>query len=548
MISGQTHDIPERQGRRLVGLSRWLVPAIVLTIGLGAALEAGAQNVKRLSSTRPPGSIEIRPGQNIQTAITNNPAGSTFYVRAGTYRIPAAGLLPKTGNTFIAERTTSGGRRVVLSGARILTGWTQSGSVWYVTSQSQEGNQASGIVDCAESAPGSGVITHPRCFRPEDLFFDGTTQKYHEDALGDVGPGEYFFDYTADRIYVGDNPAGHTVETSVTPALWAATSNVDDVTLRGFIVEKFASPDTDAAVVVGTGATGSDNWIVEDNEIRYNHGGGVGCYPYQACLVRRNYIHHNGYAVLGSGNGIRIEDNELAYNNLVAQYTPAAGTAVDETRVAGLNDYNGASFKLVFTIGSIVRGNYGHHNKGPAIWHDIQNTDAVIAGNRLEWNHRQGIFYEISCNAVIRDNYAAHNGTGADFAGGFEGAAIHVVSSPNVEVFGNTVEDNWLQIFGLNDNRRGATGQTLCPTYGLASLNVHDNVTRSTVAPASTYLTGVLDSVDLTAYSAGNVFQNNTYILSGSPTGFYFAWIGGPISDAAWQGTYGHDTTGTIIR
>lgn len=521
------------------------------------ALPSAAQGPLRLRTTLPPGTVEIRAGSSIQAAINANPINTTFYLRAGTYRLTTP-LAVKTGNTFIGERdaNTNSIRRAVISGGRILTGWIPLDGRWYVTGQTQQGDQGAGIGDCAETTPGSGIITHPRCFRPEDLFFDSTQQKYHEDALADVGPGEYFFDYAAQRIYVGDDPTGHVVETSVVPSLFTATSsNVDYVTLRGLVIEKFASPTTSGTVNLCDGTNGSEYWIAEDNEIRYNHGAGISTYPFLGCMARRNFLHHNcSYAFVGSGENIVIEGNTWAYNNLVAQYTPAANTAVDESRVCGINDYNGAVFKFTFSINARIRDNVAYQNKGIAIWLDIQNTGGLIERNHVSWNHLEGIFYEISCNGVIRRNHVNNNGTAQDFPGWVIGG-IEVATSSNVEVYENRLEDNWQQIAALHDFRRGPTGMMLCPTYELRDLNVHDNHITSTQSPATGgYGVGLIDAPgamqSVEAFGAGfnNHFENNTYLLTGSPTLPYFRWNNGDVSDSTWQVTYGHDDTGSITR
>lgn len=54
------------------------------------------------SITPPAGAVSITAGSSIQTAINNNPAGTAFYLRAGTHSITAS-IVPKTGNTFVGE-------------------------------------------------------------------------------------------------------------------------------------------------------------------------------------------------------------------------------------------------------------------------------------------------------------------------------------------------------------------------------------------------------------------------------------------------------------
>jgi parallel beta-helix repeat protein len=54
------------------------------------------------SITKPPGSIDILFGSSIQTAIDNNPPGSTFWIKSGTRSITSS-IVPKTGQSFVGE-------------------------------------------------------------------------------------------------------------------------------------------------------------------------------------------------------------------------------------------------------------------------------------------------------------------------------------------------------------------------------------------------------------------------------------------------------------
>src|SRR4029078_10982481 len=132
-------------------------------------------------------------------------------------------LSPKSGNTFIAEPGT------ILNGSRLLTGFTASSGKWYVGGQTQQGN-----------AYGDCLATNSRCTNPEDLYLDNTPL-LHVDSLAAVGPGKWYFDYADDRIYMGDNLAGRTVETAIARGAFIGTSGITNVTVQGFVVEKFAT-------------------------------------------------------------------------------------------------------------------------------------------------------------------------------------------------------------------------------------------------------------------------------------------------------------------
>ena len=279
--------------------------------------------------------VQLSPGQDIQAAVNANPEGTTFCLAAGTYRIQV--VSPKLGNKFIGEADA------LLNGAKLLTNWTQSGTYWYVDGQTQEGQ-----------VHGECVQGYSRCNRPEDVFVNNQPL-HHVDALSQVGADNFYFDYPADRIYIGQNPAGKMIE--VATARVAFRPTVNNVTIRGLIIEKYAIPDQ-------MGAIGDqyqkDGWIIEENEIRLNHGAGVNVGTNS--ILRNNNIHHNGQKGIGAGGGnILIEGNEIAYNLW-------NGTS---------SGWEGGGSKFAFTDRLIVRNNYVHHNAGPGLWSDIDNINTL---------------------------------------------------------------------------------------------------------------------------------------------------------------------------
>jgi hypothetical protein len=466
--------------------------------------------------------VQILPGQNVQSVVDNQPPGTTFLLKAGVHRRQT--ITPRTGDTFIGEK--SGGLlATILSGARVLGGWSFDGARWYVTGQTQEGM----VVGTAAEVC---LPTHPRCSFPEDLFFDNV-MKYHEDVLGEVGPGEWFFDYANDRIYVGDDPTGHVVEASVTPQLFNPSS-ADNVTLQDLIVEKYASPSGYAAVNLGHSPSGAENWVVTGVEARWNHGAGIGMDT--KTTARNSHTHHNcGFGFVGAGASVVVEGNEIAYNNIAAGPTNA---------VCGYNHYWGSGgSKWVYTTNLIVRGNFAHHNHGPGLWTDINNIYTLYENNVAEDNFRSGIYHEISYDAIIRNNVARRNGTEHAYPGWTTGGGIEVTSSRNVEIYGNTLENNWQGITGLDDHR----GTGIHGPWTLVNFNVHDNTVTSLVTALGGGRTGIADTAGNGAFSAtsNNRFNANRYVLG--TTLKYFMWVGTDLTEHEWQ-SYGQDAAGTFQR
>jgi parallel beta-helix repeat protein len=469
---------------------------VMATVSGGSWGVSGSAAVS-IQTTSP---IEAAVGQSLQSVINGAPEGATILLKAGIHRLETA--TPKNGQTIVGEAGA------ILSGARLLTSFARSGSAWTVNGQTQE---ASGAGECESTAP--------LCTHPEDVFFDNMPL-HHVGALSDGGPGKWYFDYPNDTIYLWDDPTGHTVETSVIP--YALDGTATNVTIKNIIVEKYANPAQNGAIRGGT------SWVIDSSEVRLNHGIGVGMADNRR--VTNNKIHHNGQlGIGGSGTNALVEANEIAYNN-----------------VAGYNPYwEAGGTKFTFSKTLAIRGNFVHHNDGPGLWTDINNIDVTIENNRVEDNGLSGIFHEISYQAIIRNNTISRNGTSKPTSFWVDGAGILVSSSSDVEVYGNTLVDNFQGITGLEGNR----GSGLYGAWILKNLYVHNNdVTQSGTTASGTGRTGVEQTGGGTSAftSANNKFASNTYRL-GTAVPQRFFWMHQNVDDNGWKG-YGQDTSGTFIH
>lgn len=435
----------------------------------------------------------ITTSDDLATLAAAAAVNTTFCLQAGVHR--ATTITPKQDQKFVSVRGA------VLSGATLLTGWVGSSAPWYVTGQTQAG-----------ASVGTCVTGFPRCNLPEDVYRDNVVL-IPVAVLGDGAPGKFFFDYAADRIYVWDDPNGHTVETGTTTT--AFTGSASGVVIRGLTIEKYANP-AQAGAIAGTGT----GWIVEGNDVRFNHGGGIGMAGTR--IVRYNRVHHNGQmGVLGTGNGALVLLNEIDHNNTLGfdSYWEAGGT------------------KFTFSTGLTVSWNYAHHNKGPGLWTDADNTGILFEYNTVTDNDDAGIMHEISYSCVIRYNTVLRNGVAWGATFWVDGAGILVSDSTDVEVYGNVVTDNVQAIMAIDMNRPGG--------YSLQNLSVHDNIITSINTGAEGTGRSGIGAVDPTdPYTIqGNSFEHNTYFL-GSLTN-YFTWLGNDRTKAQWI-AYGNDDTGTF--
>lgn len=359
------------------------------------ALTLGIIMLEGVSHTSSAGTVELFPGDDIQAAVDANPENTTFILKPGVHRMQD--VTPKSNTTFQGEPGA------IMNGSRVLADWTFDGTYYKHTGQTQQG-QVHG--DCISGYGG--------CSLPEDIYVNNEPL-WQETSLAAVGPGEWYFDYNADTVYMKDDPTGKTVEIGVSRRAFGGSAS--NVTIKGLIIEKYAIPAQMGAI--GDQYPGAA-WVIENNEVRYNHGTGITFSG--AAIVRNNNVHHNGQkGIGGTGVGGLIEGNEIAHNNY-----------------AGFDwGWEAGGTKFAKTENLVVRNNFVHHNNGPGLWTDIDNTNTLFEGNTVEYNQAMGIFHEISFAATIKCNTVRYNAVGC--CGWLYGAQIMISTSSNVEVYHNTV-------------------------------------------------------------------------------------------------------------
>lgn len=299
---------------------------------------------------------------------------------------------------------------------------------------------------------------------------------------------------------------------------------------------------------IGAYGPNSGNWTLDHNDISgcrwgVNFGRAwEGTHlnkPYVAGpRIEYNYIHHNKWSGATGSNG-----------------SGAYGFQNTDGQVFRFNElaFNGGQPKWTGAKNSIVTDNYIHDNV-VGIWHDGDNLNALNERNILEDNCAEGIFFEISAGAIIRNNTIKRNGFGCP-ENPF-GSGMYISTSRDVEVSFNVFEDNFRDMNTLVQCPAVKPAGFFYPTqieYDLRNLNIHDNVVR-VANQESNVMAAALGSVNCTTeeyarYVDPNIknirFTGNTYEVF-NLNGFWF-FSDGWRNWSGWQ-TLGHDITGTIIQ
>jgi parallel beta-helix repeat protein len=302
---------------------------------------------------------------------------------------------------------------------------------------------------------------------------------------------------------------------------------VNDVTIRKLAITRYTPPAQMGAIHGGGPARtqSTERWVLDSLDVHHNANLGVRIGNHMKVL--RSNLHHNGTINIGGvGVGILVDGVEVAYGNNGCPNDPG---------------FEAGGSKFAATDSLIVRNSYFHSSCGPGLWLDINNRWYLLENNRSEDNYREGIKIEISYGGIVRNNAVKNNGWLVDpFRSNGWGwdAGIGIHSSPDVEVYGNTLTENLKGIVATQQNR----GSGPYGPYILQNLNVHDNVVyQRTSGYAGAALQDVGDTAIFT--SRNNRWTRNTYYLGTNPAPF--EWSNGNRTAAQWRG-YGQDGTGVF--
>lgn len=311
-------------------------------------------------------------------------------------------------------------------------------------------------------------------------------------------------------IYMADDPTGKKVEIGATRKAFGGGAK--GVTIRGFVIEKYAQPAGEAAI---DGKNGEE-WTVEQNELRFNHSSGIRANS--GWHILNNKTHHNGEAGMGgSGRDILVEGNEM-YKNNYAGYWPG---------------WEAGGAKFVLTENLVVRNNFSHDNIGPGLWTDISNNNTLYEGNRTTGN-TEGIFHEISFKAIIRNNTIWEDGNNT-FGHHDVDAGILIGESQDVEIYGNTITNCKNGILGRQLNREEDRQRYRSDRpYVIKNLNIHDNVITQPNGIAIGIIKPAPHVSDDVFKGWGNRVEQNTIKLE-DPNSKAFAWDNERYTESEFQ-------------
>ena len=410
------------------------------------------------------------PWRTLKKAVSSASSGSTIVVRGGTYREYVY---------FYGKRLTIQPyphERVWLKGSVVVTGWVSDASIWRKDNWNYRFQQ--------NTAPSSYVsLSDPLADYPDMVFRNGTPLKQVA-SKAEVTAGKFYVDYTNSKLYIGDNPAGATVEaTALAQAMYINQSH--DSVVRGLGFMHYANSPGQLGAVKGDAL----RLRFEDNTFAWNASIGLSVIQPDA-VVRGNTFLYNGQIGLHGNKADRIlvERNRIAYNN--------------QERFVHAN----GGMKMTSSRDMIWRDNLAEGNLSHGMWADISANNVTIVRNTVRNNLYFGIYMEISERGIIASNLVYDNGS----------FGIYVNESGDVDIYNNTLSRN---------------KQNIRIWEGYRENNVWDIVVRNNILSNTTSTGGGL----FTVLSQDNHKSASSMGVSANYDAYYRTNASAPVALVDWS-------------
>ncbi len=328
------------------------------------------------------------------------------------------------------------------------------------------------------------------------------------------GTGSNKYDFNPTKIYIGINPAGHTIHVSDLQTALTAWSGTTGVTIRGIGVRRYATSMPMAACVKMSGAGGLlENVWIEDIAT-------VGAKANNANITFRNVTATRcGNQCLAGyqSDNLVFDAVKVTYGNYEHfNYAPDCG-----------GSKFGACRKITI-FNSLYANNYA---KG--VWFDVSVDQPIVYNCNFIDNEHYGIFYEISANGI-----------GANLLiKGSPNCGLIVNNTDNMRLWNNTVVDcggnaqaSGVRPFAIyqddrrpfpagavfgRDNRQGDSYYTTTMTWVIDNIEIYNNV----VAQPRSGTQGVF-CIDDTERNTGDARLLSAY--NASMNGNVFHWVTQP--------------------
>jgi hypothetical protein len=530
------------------------LPVLVASLGLGAPA-ATASPAALCPAVGHIVTVAVSTMQlvgGLQGLIDKCPTGTTFNLPGGQFSAFGT-IYPLDGDVINGAGTGTGG--TVLEGSKAIASstwtvdqngdWVDAADVVFDTTSLAKADDPT-RKNCADGfypqpSPNAGL-----CDYPDLLFMDGgwLTRVLKSDPSRPCDPpidtGQYCINYTSHRIYLGSNPAGHTMTFTGTDdgtgkLLQTAMQNVSpndpsivNVVVKNLVVSQYANTNaTGGAIGMG------DGWTVTNVVSSYNHGCALsirGTTVSMPKVVTNSTLTWNGQSgFCGVNAGTTFDRNTVTYNNQDFWAVPYGG--------------GGGKFSAGGPI-TISNSTFSNNN-GNGLGFDVGEQNMTITGNTFTDNVNfggggHGLHIEVSCYGTVTGNVTHGN----------ERVGIYIINSHDITVGGttsaaaNTIGPDVTSVIKVQSTNRGGTN-----ACGKQSQATNDVVMGNRITMTTDDTSGVVNKTSCTTCVTGSRFSSNTYTTSGNCADDLWQWYDGnkqqKVPWSTWHSTYAQDTAGT---
>ena len=281
----------------------------------------------------------------------------------------------------------------VISGSDVWVGWTHDPTTGAWTHNwpynwGRSPDPWDGVREAAEIV-----------LRREMIFVDGIPLEQVL-SVGEVNAGKFYVNESNDTVYlippVGISMTNTKIEVAVRERLWEQFYE-DHVTLRSLVFEHAATPwsTSNAAIWIG----GSDNFRLEDSEIRWTNWQGIYIGESDNVLIKNVTLNHHGGQGWGMfrNKNVVVEDSETSHNNWRGK----------------LGNFHGWSIgnKLLSIHGLVIRNHKANDNHSRGLWLDYDISYVLVDGLEAKDNLLDGMWLEASQGpTTIKNSLFCNNG------------------------------------------------------------------------------------------------------------------------------------------
>jgi hypothetical protein len=363
------------------------------------------------------------PYATVTRAYSAASSGDSIVVRGGTYRQGNIAISSSKPVKIIAYP----GEIPVFNGAQAVSGgWTTEGSFQYRAYTPMPVTDGSGIsFTTGQNLTGDGVGKFP------DQAWVGTTQLRQVSAKSSLANGTFWVDTANNRLYMtATNVAQGNVEISQNRMF--ITVQAANTTLEGIRITRYSNTASDYGVVKFTNA--SHNGVIRNVEISDT--------AFIAVLFGSSGIHNNGL----------IKNVTISHSNWMGVSANITDNlTLDSVKLTNMNQFNefthspqSGALKTSRTRYTKVLNSYIASNNSHGLWFDQSNIDVDVANNQILDNAGSGLFFEISDDLLLINNYIRATG-GAQ--------AVKLAGSSGLKLVNNTIYGGSSPIGIYTDNR-----------------------------------------------------------------------------------------------